>query len=82
VIFDFGSACILGDDCKTYQFHGTRAYASPASLQLLSSFPAPYEYSSHDDTYSVGIIMKKDMQTLVAQEDLLGFEIILQELGF
>ncbi len=69
VVFDFGSACIEGQDCKSYQFYGTRAYAAPGALQLLTEFPSPYEYTNRDDLYAVGVIVKKDFRTLVAPDN-------------
>ncbi len=81
VIFDFGSACITGQDCKSYQFYGTRAYAAPDALQLLGHFPQPYEYTRADDLHAVYTILKKDMRTLVAKENLAAFEEFTNQLG-
>ena len=81
VVFDFGSACVQGD-CKSYTFHGTRAYASPESHKLLEHFPKAYEYSARDDRYSVEVILKKDLLSIVEPDSIAQYQLVLQELGF
>ena len=82
VVFDFGSACFEGEDCKTTEFHGTRAYASPNSLTLLSeSLPPSYEYSYANDEYAVKLILQTNIVKLVAPEDITTYRTIVASLG-
>lgn len=68
LLFDFETACIIGHDCKSYDFKGTREYARPEAVALLyaKDFPAPYEYSHVDDLYSISVLMLRDIQPIVA----------------
>jgi serine/threonine protein kinase len=80
VLFDFGSACI-GEDCKAYQFYGTRDYAKPDSFRLFEHFPNEYIYTSENDAYAVKIIMSRDIQTLVSPESIDQYNQMLNDLG-
>ncbi len=81
VLFDFGSACFQGQDCKTYQFHGTRNYATPNSFRLLELSFNPYEYTHENDVYAVKVIMSRDVRTVVSPENIGGYTTLLDKYG-
>lgn len=70
LLFDFGSACFQGQDCKTYQFHGTRKYAAPNTFQLFAHFPKAYEYTPVNDLYSVKVIVSRDIMSIVLPDSI------------
>ena len=57
LLFDFETACIAGEDCKSYEIRGTRAYAHPESLQRQPF--VPYQYSERDDEYAVAQLFQE-----------------------
>ncbi len=79
LIFDFGSACFEGHDCKSYEFHGTRNYAAPNTFQLFTHFPKVYEYTPVNDLYSVKVIVSKDIMSIVSPNSIGTYRDYLHE---
>ena len=73
LLFDLETSCEKGKDCLSYEFRGTREYASPKALKLLNqkdfSDLQVYQYTKFYDYYSLLKMLEKDFSKVILPDD-------------